>query len=155
MITEVAILLIMSVVVFMVKNLLWSSYWMPSSPMDYARKNVSIVFFYGSIIGICNVVFLSEIPSVDFIKWLFGLSVLFFLTFVVTLLVKKIKNNNQKYTIKSEYWEKALNEFDGNTADRGILAQSISEASGDDSKIKSIYIRLRAENLNKNSNNRD
>lgn len=155
MITEAAILLIMSIMVFMVKNLLWSSYWMPSSPMDYARKNLSIVFFYGSIIGICNIIFLSEIPSVDSIKWIFGLSVLFFLTFAVTLLVKKIKNNFQKTTIKSEYWEKALKEFEENTVDRGVLAQSISEANGDDLKIKSTYIRLRAENLRINSDNRD
>lgn len=152
MITAVAILLIMSIMVFMVKNLLWSSYWMPSSPMDYARKNLSIVFFYGSIIGICNVIFLSEIPSVDSIKWIFGLSVFFFLTFVITLLVKKINNNLQKTTIKNEHWEKALKEFEENTVDRGVFAQSISEANGDESKIKSIYIRLRAENLNINSN---
>jgi hypothetical protein len=155
MITEVFILLIMSIMVFMVKNILWSSYWMPSSPMDYARKNLSIVFFYGSIIGVCNIVFLSEIPSVDSIKWIFGLSVLFFLTFVITFLVKKIKNNFQKTTIKSEYWERALKEFEENTVDRGVLAQSISEANGDDSKIKSTYIRLRAENLSINSDNRD
>ena len=52
--------------------------------------------------------------------------------------------------IEASSWNQAINEFEGETRNRGLYAKLFAETQGDESKVKARYIEIRAKEINSN-----
>lgn len=140
-----------------IKNNIWGDSNKPSTVFEYGRSWASYVAFIIPILSIrwflnddlvdASIRFLISLFSYTFFGFCLGC-----LWGIVKLKLKsnirfdiKTKDNHLR-KISDQFWEKSIIEFDTNR-NQGLWARCFTENDGNENKAKSMYLRIRAEEL--------
>ena len=140
-----------------IKKYIWGDPNKPNTIFEYGRTWAAYIAF---IIPLASIRWFLNIDFVDAIfKFLISMISYTFVGFCLGCLWGSVKlklksnirfekklNDNNLRKISDQFWEQSIVEFDTNR-NQGLWARCFTENDGNENKAKSMYLRIRAEDL--------